>query len=267
MCAACNALNIDKSAGNPIEKIKIVLTGHEGVMYIQDLPHDPPSGADSNNTPTTMIRMGPTVMGRGAAVLSATAELAGLRGSIHSVRQQLENLDACLGAVHILTEGVCSKLHMHVTRICGNVRHLMLQAPVWRISNSITNTSTNTPSNTNTIDDVGTATPVPPRPQPLMLSRNLPSLYTLWIEYWQGIGGRKAARLYTRQERGGKLKFTYYRRKIVWDLIEHYVRRGDTAAAVIDCIYARYGRGSSVTTIINEIRKDKMNNGGQMVTL
>jgi hypothetical protein len=50
------------------------------------------------------------------------------------------------------------------------------------------------------------------------LSPNPRSLYLLWDEYENGIGGRKAARLFSREERG-KVKDNFHRRKIVWDCV------------------------------------------------
>jgi hypothetical protein len=51
------------------------------------------------------------------------------------------------------------------------------------------------------------------------------SLYILWDEYQNGIGGRKAARLFTKEERGS-CKFKYCRHEIVWDLITLHVNAG-----------------------------------------
>jgi hypothetical protein len=78
----------------------------------------------------------------------------------------------------------------------------------------------------------------------------------LWEEYERGIVGRRAARLFTRDERG-RVKHKYHRRKMVWDLISILVRGGLTALQVaIDRIYDFYGRADSVTTIINKMKND-----------
>ena len=84
------------------------------------------------------------------------------------------------------------------------------------------------------------------------------TLQPLWQEYLQGLGGRKAAKDFTREERG-RCKFKYSRRKIVWDAIAAQVRAGRLATDVIDSIYSHYG-GLSVTAIINRLRDDKKNN-------
>mmetsp|Transcript_3711 Transcript_3711/g.5065 ORF Transcript_3711/g.5065 Transcript_3711/m.5065 type:complete len:468 (-) Transcript_3711:47-1450(-) len=85
------------------------------------------------------------------------------------------------------------------------------------------------------------------------------NLHVLWLEWTNGIGGRKAARLFTPQERGQN-KYKYHRRKVVWEVIARLVRGGRTAQAAIDMIYAAYGHGS-VTSIINRMRRDRANGG------
>ena len=90
------------------------------------------------------------------------------------------------------------------------------------------------------------------------LSANPRSLHALWEEYERGIGGRRAARLFTRAERG-KVKHKYHRRKIAWDLISTLVRGGLTAQVAIDLIYDHYGRFDSVTVIINKMKVDHRN--------
>jgi hypothetical protein len=85
------------------------------------------------------------------------------------------------------------------------------------------------------------------------------SLHALWNEWTTGIGGRKAAMHFTAQERGAvKHKFT--RRKRVWDIIRSLIRAGHTAQTAIDRIYAVYGQGTTVTTILNRIAADRRNN-------
>jgi len=82
------------------------------------------------------------------------------------------------------------------------------------------------------------------------------SLHDLWQEYHHGVGGRKAARLFSYSERG-RSKHRYSRRKVVWDLVSSLVWMGDTAETAIDKIYAVYGGQTSVTNIINGLKRDK----------
>ena len=78
-------------------------------------------------------------------------------------------------------------------------------------------------------------------------------------EYQVGIGGRKAARLFTPAERG-RVKHKYTRRKVVWDTVSRLVRGGLQSDTAIDQIYNVYGRENSVTAIINAMLTDRKNN-------
>jgi hypothetical protein len=64
------------------------------------------------------------------------------------------------------------------------------------------------------------------------LSLNPPTLCLLWREYEHGIRGRKAAQLFTREERG-RVKHKYHQRKIVWDCISSQVHAGVMAQVAI----------------------------------
>ncbi|KAI2506979.1 hypothetical protein MHU86_7476 [Fragilaria crotonensis] len=59
------------------------------------------------------------------------------------------------------------------------------------------------------------------------------SLHELWQEYQHGVGGRKAARLFSHAERG-RAKHRYHRRKIVWDLVAGLTRKGQSADHAIE---------------------------------
>ena len=89
------------------------------------------------------------------------------------------------------------------------------------------------------------------------MSRNPIILIVLWQEYMEGIGGRKAARLFTAHERG-HVKYNYHRRKVAWDAIATMVRAGNNADVATDKIYDVYGRQNRVTTIINRMRQDRV---------
>jgi hypothetical protein len=92
------------------------------------------------------------------------------------------------------------------------------------------------------------------------LSPNPRNLHTLWQEYEFGFGGRKPAKDFTAEERG-RVKYSYHRRKVVWDKIAELVRAGHTAQVAIDRIYQVYGQASTVTSIINQMRQDRRTGG------
>ena len=88
------------------------------------------------------------------------------------------------------------------------------------------------------------------------LGPNPKTLYILWDEYMNGVGGRKPAKDFTRQERG-RVKFKYHRRRHVWNVVARLVNGGVSADVALDKIYAVSGVGSSVTSIINQMIQDK----------
>jgi hypothetical protein len=80
---------------------------------------------------------------------------------------------------------------------------------------------------------------------PCTLSKKPPDLFALWREYEFGIGGRKVAKDFSPTERG-KSRFTYSRRKVVWDCVITQIQLGYTNEAAIDRIYGVYGRGKTI---------------------
>lgn len=88
------------------------------------------------------------------------------------------------------------------------------------------------------------------------LSKSPRTLFDLWTEYHVGIAGKKAAKDFSFKERG-RCRFKYSRRKVVWDCISKHVNAGFSAITAIDKIYECYGRGETVTSIINKMTNDK----------
>lgn len=82
-------------------------------------------------------------------------------------------------------------------------------------------------------------------------------MFRLWEEYEFGVGGRKAAKRFSTRERG-RVKYKYSRRKIVWDKIKDYIRRGHSHDNAIEEILTQYGHGQTVTEIIHMMRQDRM---------
>jgi hypothetical protein len=93
---------------------------------------------------------------------------------------------------------------------------------------------------------------------PATLMPNPKSLYDLWHEYLHGVGGRKPARLFSETERG-RVKYKFTRRKVIWDVVRDLVSLGHSSQRAIDLIYGVYGPQTSVTVIINRLRRDKKN--------
>ena len=53
------------------------------------------------------------------------------------------------------------------------------------------------------------------------------------------------------------MKHKYSRRKVIWSMVSGLVQLGITAEVAIDQIYSAYGEQTSVTDIINAIKKGR----------
>jgi len=98
----------------------------------------------------------------------------------------------------------------------------------------------------------------PPQQQagpPANLSPTPRNLHMLWQEWEHGIGGNKAAKLFTPEERG-RVKHKYCRRRVIWKCIERQIARSVSYNVAIDRIYQVYGESATVTSIINKTKKD-----------
>ena len=93
------------------------------------------------------------------------------------------------------------------------------------------------------------------------LSKCPKTLHVLWQEFELGLGGRKPAKDFTPQERGGRNKHSYFRRNIFWKRVAEMVRGGIDSNAACEKIYAVYGPSSSVTMILNQMIKDEKHGG------
>jgi len=95
---------------------------------------------------------------------------------------------------------------------------------------------------------------------PVRLYRGIKNLRDLWQECEFGLGGHKAARDFTREDRG-KVKFVYSRRKVFWDVVSKLINAGNTSDSAIDLIYNIYGRAQGVTYILRKLATDRRSGG------
>jgi hypothetical protein len=117
-------------------------------------------------------------------------------------------------------------------------------------------------------NDNNAAPPVENEDGHITLSPNPRDLHSLWQEYEFGIGGRKAARLFTAVERG-RVKYTYHRRKVVWDQVALMIRAGYTAQTAIDRIYEVHGvnRVLHRSSIECDERRDRSTSGNPLLNV
>ena len=88
------------------------------------------------------------------------------------------------------------------------------------------------------------------------LTDNPRCLHTLWHEYNVGLGGKKAAKLFTNRERG-RDRSRYSKRLVFWKKIDQMVRAGNTSTDAVNKVINHYGTNLSVTKTISKMTKDQ----------
>lgn len=221
---------------NPIVKVPINVTGFEGAVFINEVGQEATAAA---------THAGAQLQG-GA---QQGTELLGLFSQVEQLHRSFAALQAEVDRLRVTTEHSFSRLGRQVRRIA--------MQPIARRRPTTTLATT---TGVNDDDSAGQQPTAAIPNQPSVLSRTPRTLDELWVEYQYGLGGRKAARLFTRKERG-KCRHTYCRRNVVWSKVAEMVRAGDTAQIAIDKIRVVYGASLSVTTIINRMMADRKHGG------
>ena len=234
---------------NPILKMPVLVSGDQGAVYIDELPLAAESAEAQEPDANVRIYENNRTSGDHLRnhMLQLQSAIFGLRRENNELRNELRNDIAALK--QFVDRGFST--------INGNVRRVAIQ-PARRVA---TATGLDFLAGAATTRTAGAATELAPAlamTNPPTLSPNPKSLYDLWDEYLNGLGGRKPARLFSESERG-RVKYKYTRRKVVWDIVKKLVDFGHTANTAIDMIYTVYGAQTCVTKIINRLRKDKRN--------
>jgi hypothetical protein len=230
-----DAIEGDESM-NHINKIPLVLTGNEGVVHIDKLPHDEHPKAVIGSGDATDRSAGRLVI-FGNGTRSVRYHLIALQSQRFSLQRSLDELSANRAEDRIISTRQYQTLNANLKRIAiQTARKIVSSAAIVTVIDDHNNNSSSATSSR------------------AILSPNPRTLHLLWEEYQHGISGRKAAKSFTSQE-CCHLKHNYVRQKIVWDLVSSLVRDGYTFNVVIDQIYQVYGVQSSVTTVINRLKK------------
>ena len=228
---------------NAIKKVGLVVVGNEGELYIDVLSSDQ-DVADPDHT-------GSDVSNANYVRRRQTAEMQAVFSQLASIKRQNELLQSELEITRTCMMNKLKKVAESVHRISISAQH--------SISYN-NNTNTNNNSNTTAQNDLSIFNSTGIRaitiPKKAKLARNPKSLFILWQEFEYGIGGRKPAKAFTREERGAA-RFSYCRRNVFWQLVVLMVNRGHTANAAIDSIYQVYGLKESVTYILKKLVQDK----------
>jgi len=235
---ACGVQNVDEADFNPVMKVPVIVSGDEGTVFIEVVEE---------------VARGEFMRGVSGGAGVATAGGAGIReqllalqSGISQLRRDVQDVKQNQGVDRTTVMKQLAIMNANLKRI-GNQPMRMLAAA---------DTATQREENLNLLAGVVVGRGVLHEPAVACLSSTPRNLYELWREYLHGIGGRKPACEFSRVEKG-RVKHKYHRRKIVWDLIQNLVHLGFTAETAIDRIHLIYGSQTSVTEIINQIKKHK----------
>lgn len=222
-----------EEGANPVKKVPLVVTGGEGEVYIDEIPEEFGDGNAGGNG----------AVGNGGGFIDRP-----IRGQLLAVHSQLLAIRRQLDEVRGHQREQDAQIRRQYQTLNANLRRLAIVPGQRQLqAANAGNQAAAQPGNAN-----GADAPAGPIAAGIVatLSPNPRDLYILWAEFQNGIGGRKAARLFTSAERG-RVKHRYTRRKVVWETIARLVRGGMQADVAIDRIYQVYGRENCVTLIIN----------------
>lgn len=269
---------------NPIAKVPIIVSGNQGTVFIDEIPRLQEEDQVNDNVGAGAAGVGVVDNTFNARLFQSTNQAGGdqfqnwmlqLQSGFLSLRRENMELRSEIAGIAIAMER-----GFHVVN--GNVRRIALQPTTRRRGDATAPTNlTALAAGTAMGTAVGTAVatgggaggappdsvaaaerallaPALAMTNPATLMPNPKSLYDLWNEYLHGVGGRKPARLFSESERG-RVKHKFCRRKVIWDAVRDLVTLGHSSERAIDIIYNVYGAQTSVTTIINRLRKDKKN--------
>lgn len=258
--AHCVQHELDQTS-NPVEKVVLQVHRYENQLVIDELL-GLGGGGGGGGVEAAAGGHGeadPLLVANRAA--GNMQQLGIITNQLHQVKQditecKMENLQAI------------SELRSYCQHQFGNVHttmgKLLHQAPTRRVAipggrpaNATTGRATAAGTGT-----VATATGRRvPAPLRAGLSKCPRSLHDLWREWTDGLEGNKPASQLKVSERGGKTRFVYFNRKLVWDVIKRFTDKNVSHLTAIDNIETAYGRNKSVSHYIACLKRDKKAGG------
>ena len=242
---------------NPILKMPVLITGDQGTVYIDEIPIVAPVdpveiGAGGGDGEQINVRVFDNTQTLGGDqmrnyIFQLQSGIMSLRRENIELRTEFER------RIDVLSQVV----ERGFATVNGNIRRVAMQ-PVRRRVTTTMGIDLLAGAATRTVGAATELAPALAMMNPPTLMPSPKSLFDLWDEYINGVGGRKPARHFSEPERG-RVKYKYTRRKVVWDVIKTLVDLGHSSHRAIDMIYNVYGAQTSLTTIINRMRRDKKN--------
>ena len=210
--------------GNPIKKVRVTVSQINGALVINNYE---PSAANTLNisNATNQASAGMT----SEQYMALFAQQASLSTTIAA---QFESIQRQLTLMHQLNDRKFAALQQQLIR-----------------NSQIAYMTTGG----NTVQTVSPGVVAPKTP---VLSSAPRNLYILWREWTHGINGGKPASHFTATGiRANKDRFRM--RRPIWEQIELLVRKGYTAEAAIERLYAIYGHNIKITHLSCKLKTDR----------
>lgn len=240
---------------NPVHRIPIIVTGHDDQVHIDDLfENEDNSNTAANGETEEHVGNGaliPSFANRG----SNENQFRALYSQINAARREIqqtsdENKES-------MKHGF-EKILQQIEIMKRSINRIAMYPSQRQRQNDLQVEGGHTTALQGSQHAAG---PIAQHSKNATLAPNLRNLFVLWNEYEFGIAGRKPAKEFTRAERGGRIKHTYSKRKVVWDKIAELVRVGYTSHVAIDMIYHTYGNNTSLSNIIHRMLCDRKTGG------
>jgi hypothetical protein len=241
---------------NPVEKVVLQVHRYENQLVIDELIALPGGGGNGDNGGGDGD---PLIIANRAA--GNQQQLGIMTNQLHQLKQdvtecKMENLHAT------------SELRSYCQHQFGNLHktlgHLLHQAPTRRVIRP-GNAATAIATAAGTAVAAGATAAAPRRngfvPLRACLSKCPRTLHDLWREWTDGLEGNKPASQIKRSERGGKMRYVYHNRKVVWDVIKRFTDKNVSHMTAIDNIEAAYGRNKSLSHYVACLKRDKKTGG------
>jgi len=209
---------------NPVTKVPLIVSGTDAEVHIE-LLIDADTNDGGNGTRPRRLDV-EQMRHMNSLLINLRRDNADMRNEVARIHERHEHL---------------------LTRMNRNIIHVM-RNPVLRHQRQ--------QNNRDVENEIVNAGVVEDQARVALLSRSPRTLHTLWNEYEFGLANRKPAKDFTAAERG-QVKYVYHRRKVLWDKVAEMVRSGWSAHDACNRMYEVYGESSSVTQIINQMRRDE----------
>ena len=230
----------------PIEKRQLIITGADSHLQIRETANTQERQGQQEQGPEQ-----PNQQGGAAGHLDAQT-------THQLIELLLANQNQILAGIHDLQnerDADRAAISTQLQRMQRNIRDYTNQ-PFRNLLGAARNRGQQQPRRN---EDNPLAPPNPLAAPRAELSPRPADVYVLWDEYNVGLHGRKPACQFSPQERG-RVKYKYCRRKVVWDTISLLINSGLTREVACNRLYEVYGHGSTVTAIIDKLKRDKKNN-------